>query len=251
MNTAYRHLFILAVAVIVLGCGKESVKKTAIKPTMPTYALVEIIKMTDYERFQQYFEGHLSSLKEAGGKYIAISREPQVMEGSHRLCHAFMLQEWPDTASFHDWYASGEFKPWHKLLLESADVRVALVSGADLRDDLSLFSIGTEYPKPCYVFNEIHRYADRESFDKYYDNYLRLVEATGGRFLAQQLDYDVVEGEFPKFELVSLLQWPTSEDYLNFHHSEEFALWLDLRRTTSLCNVLMFETESLPERLRW
>jgi len=234
-----------------LGCGNEPAQKATIKPTMPTYALFEIVKMNQYEVFQQYFEGHLSSLQEAGGKYVAINRKPKVMEGSHRICHAFMLQEWPDTASFHAWYSSNEFRPWHDMLLKSAEVRVALVSGADLRDDLSLFNIGTEYPKPCYVLTEVHRYADRESFDKYYDNYLRLVEATGGRFLAQQLDYDVVEGEFPDFELISLLQWPTSEDYIGFHNSEEFALWLDLRRTTSLCHVLMFETESLPERLRW
>ncbi|MFH1688556.1 MAG: DUF1330 domain-containing protein [bacterium] len=251
MKTILQHLFILAVAIIGLGCGEKSAHKATIRPTMPTYALIEIVRMNQYESFQQYFEGHLAGLREAGGKYVVINREPQVMEGSHRPCHAFMIQEWPDTASFHAWYNSDEFRPWHELLLESADIRIALLSGADLREELSLFNIGTEYNKPAYVLTEVHRYADQESFNKYYDNYLRLVEASGGRFLAQQPDYDVIEGEFPEFELVALLQWPTAQDYLNFFGSEDFAIWLELRRTTSLGNVLLFESESLPERLRW
>ena len=98
---------------------------------MPAYILL-LIDITDSVKYDEYgkafdFE---SFTEDYGGKFIAISDEPEVIEGewSGRL----VILEFPDREKARAWYDSPRYRDVRKIRWASSTTNMALFPGFDL-----------------------------------------------------------------------------------------------------------------------
>lgn len=92
------------------------------------YNIVNIIKIHDQEKFQQYVVGHIPTIEQFGGKFLVKGDQGEVLEGDWQS-NIMVVQEFPSIEQFKAWYHSEEYRPWKALRQSCADVNVILTQG--------------------------------------------------------------------------------------------------------------------------
>ena len=75
---------------------------------MPVY-IVASIKITDAQGYGTYQDGFLEIFARYKGELLAVSDEPQVIEGEWPFTRAVLLR-FPDEAEARRWYESPEYQ---------------------------------------------------------------------------------------------------------------------------------------------
>jgi uncharacterized protein (DUF1330 family) len=75
---------------------------------MPVY-IVASIKITDREEYGKYQAGFLDIFARYRGELLAVSDEPQVIEGEWPFTRAVLIR-FPDEAEARRWYESPEYQ---------------------------------------------------------------------------------------------------------------------------------------------
>lgn len=100
------------------------------------YAIMEIKKIKDQPSFDKYMSGRLESIKKFGGSFLAQQKSIKPIEGMFPPTQYCIMIQWPDIATFNEWYDSESYKPWRQLLHTAADYNLFLLNSADLRPEL-------------------------------------------------------------------------------------------------------------------
>jgi uncharacterized protein (DUF1330 family) len=81
---------------------------------MPAYILFDNVEVIDPEGLARYAEGAARTVADHGGRYLAVTPEPHVVEGDPVL-RAPVLIEFPDVGAARAWYDSPEYQPLKEL----------------------------------------------------------------------------------------------------------------------------------------
>ncbi|PWJ42318.1 DUF1330 domain-containing protein [Sediminitomix flava] len=92
------------------------------------YNIVNIIKIHDTDKFQEYVNGHIPTIEKFGGRFLVEGYLGEVLEGS-MPSNMMVVHEFPSIKRFKEWYYSEEYKPWKELRQSCADVNVILTEG--------------------------------------------------------------------------------------------------------------------------
>ena len=92
------------------------------------YSIVNIVRIRDRQKFNEYVVGHIPTVEKFGGKFLVKGVPGEVLEGSWES-NLIVVHEFPSTQHFKDWYHSEEYRPWKVLRQSSADVNVILTEG--------------------------------------------------------------------------------------------------------------------------
>lgn len=96
---------------------------------MSAYVIVNIEKLKDQDKLKEYGQKVAAHTEKFGGKLLAASPEPTVLEGSLNSIRTLIL-EFPDLESLNGWYEAGEYQPLKEIRLAAIDATLAVVDGA-------------------------------------------------------------------------------------------------------------------------
>ena len=88
---------------------------------MTHYLVLALI--IDAELFARYIQGHIPTIIKFGGKVTFRSVNNTTIHGSQNW-DAIALQEWPDTATFEQWWNSEEYRPWAEIRDKAAAITI-------------------------------------------------------------------------------------------------------------------------------
>ena len=97
---------------------------------MSAYLMVNIEKVKDQDRLKEYGEKVADHTEKYGGKLIAASPEPTVLEGSLNSIRTLII-EFPDLASLNGWYEADEYQPLKEIRLSAIEATLSNVDGVD------------------------------------------------------------------------------------------------------------------------
>ena len=92
------------------------------------YNIVNIIKIHDKEKFNEYVVGHIPSIEKFGGKFLVKGDFGEILEGSWES-NLMVVHEFPSIEQFKAWYDSDDYRPWKALRQSCAEVNVILTRG--------------------------------------------------------------------------------------------------------------------------
>ena len=92
------------------------------------YNIVNILRIHDQEKFEQYVAGHIPTIEKYGGKFLVKGHRGEVLVGSWES-NLMVVQEFPSVEQFKQWYHSEDYRPWKALRQSCADVNVILTEG--------------------------------------------------------------------------------------------------------------------------
>jgi len=93
----------------------------------PGFTLIDI-EVHDGQAFSRYVQGHMESLRAAGGQFLAAGGRIEVIEGNWKP-RRVILHRWPAVQAFRNWYASDAYRPWRDLRHSVSNANVSLVAG--------------------------------------------------------------------------------------------------------------------------
>jgi len=97
-------------------------------PTLsPGFTVVDI-EVRDGQAFSRYVQGHMESLRAAGGQFLVAGGRIEVIEGDWKP-RRLILHRWPTVQAFRGWYSSDTYRPWRDLRHSVSSANVMLVSG--------------------------------------------------------------------------------------------------------------------------
>ena len=97
---------------------------------MPAYIVVNVEKVKDPDKLKEYGQQVSDYTDKWGGKPIASSPNPEVLEGSVNAARTLIL-EFPSMENMRGWYDSDEYKPMLALRQEAIDATLWIVDGSD------------------------------------------------------------------------------------------------------------------------
>ena len=118
-----RHAASSANVILVQGLAESPPSPTV----SPGFTVVDI-DVRDSQAFSRYVQGHIESLRAAGGQFLAAGGRIEVIEGDWNP-RRVILHRWPSTQAFRDWYASDAYRPWRDLRHSVSSANVMLASG--------------------------------------------------------------------------------------------------------------------------
>lgn len=92
------------------------------------YNIVNIIKIHDQKKFQEYVVGHIPTIEKYGGKFLVKGDQGEVLEGNWES-NLMVVQEFPSIERFKEWYHSEDYRPWKELRQSCAEVTAILAKG--------------------------------------------------------------------------------------------------------------------------
>lgn len=92
------------------------------------YNIVNILRIKDQEKFNEYVVGHLPTIEKFGGKFLVKGNSGEILEGRWES-NLVVVHEFPSIEQFKKWYYSEEYRPWKELRQSCADVNVILTEG--------------------------------------------------------------------------------------------------------------------------
>lgn len=95
---------------------------------MTAYVIADI-HVTDPKRYEQYKESVPGTLAAHGGRYIARTGEPEVLEGGWKPGRVVIL-EFESAAKAREWWGSKEYAELKALRQASSNGSLVLVEGA-------------------------------------------------------------------------------------------------------------------------
>lgn len=96
---------------------------------MSAYLLVNIEKIKDQEKLQEYGKLVGPHTDKYGGKLIAASPDPDVLEGSLNSIRTLVI-EFPDRDALTGWYEADEYGPMKELRQAGIDATLSVIDGA-------------------------------------------------------------------------------------------------------------------------
>lgn len=96
---------------------------------MSAYLLVNVEKMKDQEKLQEYGKLVDAHTAKHGGKLIGSSANPEVLEGNVD-CMRTLIIEFPDMASLKTWYDAEEYQPMKAIRQQGIDATIWAVDGS-------------------------------------------------------------------------------------------------------------------------
>ncbi|WP_207062896.1 DUF1330 domain-containing protein [Motiliproteus sp. SC1-56] len=94
--------------------------------------------------------------------------------------------------------------------------------------------------KKAYSIVNIVRILDEKKFAAYVTGHLPTLAPYGGRFLVKGGRGDVLEGEWPS-NLIVIHEFPSTEQFKAWYHSEAYRPWKALRQSCAEVNVILTE----------
>ena len=94
------------------------------------YSIVNIVKIHDKEKFNEYVAGHVPSMEKFGGRFLVKGDYGEVLEG-HWEGGLVVVHEFPSIGQFKAWYDSADYRPWKELRKSCAEVNVLLTQGCE------------------------------------------------------------------------------------------------------------------------
>ncbi len=76
---------------------------------MKAYVL-GLLYMDNWEWYEKYYPATVKLISDHGGKYLASGVKPDMREGKEQPS-AYVLLEFPDITSAHNWYEDPKYKP--------------------------------------------------------------------------------------------------------------------------------------------
>ncbi|MGB0204780.1 MAG: DUF1330 domain-containing protein [Neptuniibacter sp.] len=67
--------------------------------------MVNIIKIHDQKKFQEYVVGHIPTIEKYGGKFLVKGDQGEVLEGDWES-NLMVVHEFPSIERFKEWYHS-------------------------------------------------------------------------------------------------------------------------------------------------
>jgi len=95
---------------------------------MSAYLIVNIEKVKDQNRLKEYGEKVADHTAKYGGKLLAASPEPTVLEGSLNSIRTLII-EFPDLASLNGWYEADDYQPLKEIRLSAIESTLSIVDG--------------------------------------------------------------------------------------------------------------------------
>ncbi len=92
------------------------------------YGIVNIISISDPNKFAEYVNGHIPSIEQYGGRFLVKGAVGEALEGEWESTR-MVVHEFPSIEQYKLWYNSEEYKPWKALRQSCSDVKVVLVEG--------------------------------------------------------------------------------------------------------------------------
>ena len=92
---------------------------------MPAYVIADVV-WHDESQHAIESENFLPVLEKFGGKFLAASSNPEVLEGDWKFRRIVIL-EFPTMKAFHEWYRSPEYAPMLAIRLKHATTNAVLV----------------------------------------------------------------------------------------------------------------------------
>ena len=97
---------------------------------MSAYCVVDIVKVKDPAKMQEYRSKVGPVMAKFGGKVLVGGGKFDVVEGNWRPTHPVII-EFPSLEQAHKWYNSPEYKPLLKLRLEGSRANAVFIEGRD------------------------------------------------------------------------------------------------------------------------
>jgi uncharacterized protein (DUF1330 family) len=97
---------------------------------MSGYVFVEIVSVSDPEKYARYRELAPPIIKAAGGTYLFRGGDPEVLEGDWSPNRVVVLR-FPTRAAARSWWESDAYAAVRRLREESTHSRMILVEGTE------------------------------------------------------------------------------------------------------------------------
>ena len=94
---------------------------------MPAYLVVNV-DIRDRIGFEDYVRNVPPIVRKFGGEYLAVSDNPQVVEGEWHP-HRLVLVRFPDRAAAKAFLSAAEYKPWKELRQRVSSSEMVLFEG--------------------------------------------------------------------------------------------------------------------------
>jgi uncharacterized protein (DUF1330 family) len=247
-----KWLIMFLVPVIAAGCGskdKEQVRttdKSSIYSPAPAYSIMEVKEIYDIDGWNEYVRGHLPTIDKFGGELLAVTDNPQIIEGDYRRVQRLVMIRWPDAESFHMWYDSPDYERFKQLRFNSVNANLGLYDAAGMREEVARINRGKVYDKPAYSMLEIIGIRNKDDFEAYVAGHAESIARFGGKYLAEDYVPETIEGSFPETRYYLLLEWPDTETFAGWYDSGDYEKWKNLRRESSTDNLIVFEGKKFP-----
>lgn len=94
---------------------------------MSAYFVAQI-RIKDKDEYQKYIDGTDEVFSKFNGKYLAVDRNPEVLEG-HWTHSRMVIIEFPNESDLKKWYESKEYQNILKHRLAGAECDTLIVKG--------------------------------------------------------------------------------------------------------------------------
>ncbi|MCL1928079.1 MAG: DUF1330 domain-containing protein [Treponema sp.] len=84
------------------------------------------VRIHNQIEFDKYLETVDSTIEKFGGKYLAVDKNPEIIEGKWNYSRLVLL-EFPDKKTLKEWYNSDEYQKILKYRLSSAESDIIIV----------------------------------------------------------------------------------------------------------------------------
>lgn len=89
---------------------------------------------------------------------------------------------------------------------------------------------------------------DRSWVESYLANVTPMVERHGGRYLARTSNFEILEGDRPRPQIVLLVEWPSRGAAETFYRSEEYAPFREARIAGARNQFFLVPGEDIAKR---
>ena len=96
---------------------------------MSAYLIVNVERVKDQEKVQEYGKLVAEHTEKHGGKLIGASGNPEVLEGNIDSTRTLII-EFPDMESLKNWYDAPEYQPMKAIRQQGLDSTLWVVDGA-------------------------------------------------------------------------------------------------------------------------
>ena len=96
---------------------------------MPAYYLFDVHEITDEKMMNQYRQAVHATVKQFGGRYLAVGGEVSIVEGNWRPMFPVLI-EFPTAKHARDWYSSPEYGAIKDLRIRATRGNAVLLDAA-------------------------------------------------------------------------------------------------------------------------
>ncbi len=246
-------LYIFLIFLVSFGCSKKEDKIDAdmTNTIMPAYTIINVIDMDGIDGYMEYTKAHLPAMAQYGGRFLAESSKPIVIEGNRPPGKFFLLQKWTELKAFNKWYRSGEYALIKQIQRKAVKANIGILNSAQMPSELAGINVQRPAPKAVYAFLEILKIHDKFQYRKYLDGWRNTVKEYNGRILAQDKNIETLEGKFSATDDYILTEWPDLDSFYIWYDSEQYLPLRQLLSKTADFNLYLINSADMRPELNW